>query len=149
SQIYPHSASLPAQTTSCRSDPPMQGVTVKVLDVTWGNSRRSVENRVPVPGPLQLEESVGAGDQQHAIPQPAARLAARNRRNHRAEDGRSVDRDDGGAHVVADPLDPVLVRRAQRVVILAGIRRRRQVGWQAGLGERRLVGGALARRLVL
>jgi hypothetical protein len=38
-----------------------------------------VEDRIPSPGALQLEEAVGPGDQQYAIPQPRGVLAARDR----------------------------------------------------------------------
>jgi hypothetical protein len=39
----------------------------------------SVEDRVPGPAALELEEPVGAGHQQHAVPQPRGVLTARDR----------------------------------------------------------------------
>ena len=39
----------------------------------------SVEDRISRPAALQLEEAVGLGDKQHAIPQPRGILAARDR----------------------------------------------------------------------
>ena len=38
-----------------------------------------VENRVSGPAALQLEEPIGPGDEQHAVPQPRGVLAARDR----------------------------------------------------------------------
>ncbi len=38
-----------------------------------------VEDRLPGPAPLELEEAVGAGDQDDAVPEPCGSLAARNR----------------------------------------------------------------------
>jgi hypothetical protein len=40
--------------------------------------RTLVEDRVPGPAALQLEEPVRAGDKQHAIPQPRSVLASRD-----------------------------------------------------------------------
>lgn len=40
---------------------------------------RLVEDRIASPAALQLEEAVGAGDQEYAIPQPRGVLAARDR----------------------------------------------------------------------
>jgi hypothetical protein len=39
----------------------------------------SVEDGIPRPAALQLEEAVGLGDEQHAVPQARGILAARNR----------------------------------------------------------------------
>jgi hypothetical protein len=38
-----------------------------------------VEDGVPRPAALEFEESVGAGDEQHAVPQPRGVLATRDR----------------------------------------------------------------------
>ena len=38
-----------------------------------------VEDRVPGPAALELEEAVGAGDQEHSVPEPGSVLAARDR----------------------------------------------------------------------
>ena len=38
-----------------------------------------VEDRVPGTAALQLEEAVGAGDQEHSVPEPGSVLAARDR----------------------------------------------------------------------
>ena len=45
--------------------------------------------------------------EQHAVPQLARVLAARDRRDHRAEERRALHRDDRGADLVADPVDAV------------------------------------------
>jgi hypothetical protein len=38
-----------------------------------------VEDRVPGPAALELEETVGAGDEEHAVPEPGSILATRDR----------------------------------------------------------------------
>jgi hypothetical protein len=50
-----------------------------VADRAPAADRALVEDRVPGPAALQLEEPVGAGDQQHAVPQPRGVLTARDR----------------------------------------------------------------------
>jgi hypothetical protein len=50
--------------------------------VSWmASARRAplVEDRVSRPRALQLEEAIGPGDQQHAVPQPRGVLATRDR----------------------------------------------------------------------
>src|ERR1035441_4973098 len=86
-------------TAECRAITPGRS------EAGWPGNPRSVEDRVAGAGALQLEEPVDAGDQQDAVPQLGRGLAARDRGHHRAEDGHAVDRDDGGADVVADPVD--------------------------------------------
>jgi hypothetical protein len=51
--------------------------TTAVADTAGGDGL--VEDRIPSPGALQLEEAVGPGDQQYPIPQPRGVLAARDR----------------------------------------------------------------------
>ena len=51
-----------------------------------GRPGLSVEDGVAVAAALQLEEAVDGGHRQHAVPQPARVLAARNRGYHRPED---------------------------------------------------------------
>src|SRR5215472_17166542 len=55
--------------------------------LTWPASQpaRLVEDRVSGPRALHLEEAVGPGDHQDAVPQASGVLAARDRRDHRSE----------------------------------------------------------------
>ena len=46
----------------------------------------SVEDRIPGPAALQLEEAVGARDEQDAVPELASSVAARDGRYHRPEE---------------------------------------------------------------
>src|SRR5215471_3178016 len=115
-----------------------------------GTAPRSIEDRIPGPGALQFEEPVGRGGQQHAVPEPCGRLAARDRRDHRPEERRAVHGDDRRADLVADPVHAVGVADPQGLVILDRIHRVGERIRQARLGERGLDHGpVIVRRLLV
>ena len=76
-------------------DRPMGSATWRMFRAAVG----SVEGRLAVPAPLELEEAIRLGHQRHPVPQPPGRLAARCGRDDGTEDGVSADADDRRADV--------------------------------------------------
>src|ERR1700704_2601676 len=103
----------------------------------YGSNRpKSVELRRLGPAALELPE-VRIGRERHrGVPQLARFLAARDLREHRAEEGDAVDVDGRGADVVADRVHALVVTLAQRLVVLVGVCRLGQLGGQSELLER-------------
>src|SRR6516162_9215270 len=95
----------------------------------------SVEDRSPGPAALQLEEAVGAGDQQDAVPELPGRLAARDGRHHRPEDRRAIHRDHRGADALPDQVHARVVGHPHRFVVFAAVHRVRERSRQAHLGQ--------------
>src|SRR6478752_6755238 len=88
-----------------------------------GRTRRSIEDRSPGAGALDLEEAVDAGHPADAVPELARLLALGRGRDDRAEEGDALHRDHRGADLLADPVDAVVVRGAQSLVELLGVHR--------------------------
>src|SRR5690349_16479551 len=95
----------------------------------------SVEGRLAVPAPLELEEAIRLGHQRYPVPQPPGRLAARRGRDDGTEDGVSADADDRRADVQADVVERLVVRVLDELVELGALRRAGQRGRQAHLGQ--------------
>ena len=76
---------------------------------------------------LELEEAVGAGDEDAPVPEATRGLAARSRRDDRAEERHAVDGDHGGSDLVTDEVDGSLVAGAQDAVERVGVGRRGQL----------------------
>lgn len=72
----------PYHQSSDPADPALPAITGTRADPPAGSRKGRgtlVEDRVAGPAALQLEETVGPGDQQYAIPQPRSVVAARDR----------------------------------------------------------------------
>src|SRR5690348_7122591 len=95
----------------------------------------SVERRLAVPAPLELEEAVRLGHQRDPVPQTAGRLAARRGRDDGTEDGVAADAHDRGADVQADVVERLVVRVLDELIELGAVRRANQRRGQAYLGQ--------------
>src|SRR5699024_12654488 len=97
----------------------------------WG----SVEDGTAGAAALDLEEAVGAGDEDAAVEEAAGLLPLRCRGDDGAEEGDVTHGDHRGAHVVADEDDRPRVALPQEVVVLVGVRGPDEIGRQTDLGE--------------
>ena len=87
---------------------------------------------------LELEEVRIRRERHRRVPQLAGLLAARDPRQHRAEERDAVDVDGRRADVVADRVHALVVALAQRLVVLVGVGGLGQLGGQPDLLERLL-----------
>jgi two-component system OmpR family sensor kinase len=135
----PDPASAPSSRCACRSpgpraSPPRTGPTAPGPRA----SRRSVEDRLTGPGPLELEEALGARDQQHPVPELGRGLALGRRGDHRAEERHAAGGDHRGADVHAHLVHALVVRLRERLVVRVGLGRVGQRHRQPDLGQRGL-----------
>src|SRR5690606_22294241 len=96
---------------------------------------RLVEDGVAGAAPLEFKEPVGSRDQQNAVPQPTGGLASRGGGHNGAEEGDVLDRDDGSAHFLADPVHAVMVRLAQCLIVVGALRGFDEIRWLSHVGE--------------
>src|SRR5689334_7645440 len=99
----------------------------------WEVFGQLIECRLCVPGPLDLVEAGGTGNEQRAVPELAGGLALGRRRDDGAEEGdppavRAGYVDDRRADVVADRLHARGVAGPQRLVVLGGLGRGGKLG---------------------
>ena len=91
---------------------------------------------------LELEEALVRRQREHAVVHPAGLLALRRGRHDGTEERDVADVDDRGADVLAHRVHARVVRRAQRVVVVADVAGVRQLGRQADVTQRALEGVA-------
>src|SRR5664279_4012457 len=78
----------------------------------------SVEDGARGAGPLELEESRGAGHQHPAVPEPAGSFTPGRRRDDRTEERGPTHGDHGRTHLLADQCDGAGVAGPHSVVDL-------------------------------
>jgi uncharacterized protein (DUF885 family) len=94
----------------------------------WLDATGLVERGLPVPAPLEFEETVRLGDQHQPVPQFAGGLAARGGRDDGAEQGLAPDPDHRGPDVQADVVERLVVRVLDLLI---------EFGALGGAGQRR------------
>src|SRR5215212_1073235 len=95
----------------------------------------SVEVQAAGAGPLQLEEIRVGGQRPSAVEKACRLLAARDGGQHRTEEPDAVDVNGRGAKIRTDRFQRRGVALAQRLVVVGPVRRFRELGRQAHLGE--------------
>src|ERR1700728_1772176 len=85
--------------------------------VTPSGAAGSVELRLFVPRPLELEEVRIRREGHRGVPELAGLFTARDPREHRPEERHTVDVDGRRADIVTDRIHALVVALAQRVVV--------------------------------